>query len=76
MKTTKIPHIETLTEEQEQKQGEKLVDMLGLKEAKQTQLMGKRAEPYEPRRYYLGDFGTKTALGVYRSIRGFIVGNE
>ena len=63
----------TISEEQETERGKKLVALLNLKEATHVPYGGKRAEKYNPPRYYT-DWGTKTALGVYRCVESIMEG--
>ncbi len=62
-----------ITEEQETERGIKLVAFLKLKEATHVPYGSKRAKKYSPPRYYT-DWGTKTALGVYRCVEAIMEG--
>jgi len=68
-------YLSDLTEAEETVRGEKLVVLLKLKEARQTELYSNRTSRYNPPRYYTA-WGTKTALGAFRSIAAVMEGNE
>jgi hypothetical protein len=68
--------LDTIPESVEIERGEKLVALLHLKEAKQCRVTGKPGsgyESYNPPRYHT-EWGTKTALGVFRSIAAIVHG--
>jgi len=71
----KKPHpsafFEALTEEQEQKIGESLVKRFNLKEAK-TGNHPRSLKSYDPPRYFT-DYGTKTALGIARTVAAVFI---
>lgn len=62
-----------LTEAEETKRGAILASMLSLKEAKQETAHGKL--PFDPPRYST-EWGTKTALGLFRSIERIVIDGE
>lgn len=62
-----------LTEAEEAKRGAVLASMLNLKEAKQTTAHG--VLPFDPPRYST-EWGTKTALGLFRTIKRIVEDGE
>lgn len=65
--------INGLSEAEETKRGELLVSFLKLKESKQETAHGKIS--FDPPRYST-EWGTKTALGIFRSIEAIIKSGE
>lgn len=62
-------YLDALTEREEIARGEKLVALLGLKEARDQH--GKK---FSPARYHTATHGTKTALGLFRTLSPEVLG--
>lgn len=62
-----------LTDAEEMKRGETLVKFLGLREAKQETAHGKIS--FDPPRYST-EWGTKTALGLFRCVTSIVEGKQ
>lgn len=65
-----------LTEAEETRRGQLLVEMLGLEEDKYPAMGSKRRTvSYDPPRYST-QWGRKTALGLFRSVRRLVLDGE
>lgn len=64
-----------IDEQEEARRGRLLTEMLFLREAKIASPTSKRLVSYDPPRYAT-KWGTKTALGLYRSIERIVLDGE
>lgn len=64
--------IKPLTEQEETRRGQVLVSLLNLKESKIQDANSKRGRSYDPPRYSTA-YGTKTALGLFRTLASVVI---